>query len=84
LRAAGGNENTQENIHDWLKLDEGVPGFQLLTEENNFLFIFISTTFIIKFSIYFLSNFFFCLLGLSFASSIRIIANPVDLSPHPN
>jgi hypothetical protein len=24
----------QENIRDWLELDEGDPGFQLLTEEK--------------------------------------------------
>jgi hypothetical protein len=30
LRAAGETETTQ----DWLQLDEGEPGFQLLTEEE--------------------------------------------------
>jgi hypothetical protein len=30
LRAAGETETTQENIQDWLQLDEGNPGFQLL------------------------------------------------------
>jgi uncharacterized protein YehS (DUF1456 family) len=34
LRAAGDTEITQENIQDWLELDEGDPGFQLLTEED--------------------------------------------------
>jgi hypothetical protein len=34
LRAAGETETTRENIQDWLQLDEGVPGFQLLTEEE--------------------------------------------------
>jgi hypothetical protein len=34
LRAAGETETTQENIQDWLELDEGDPGFQLLTEEE--------------------------------------------------
>jgi hypothetical protein len=34
LRAAGETETTQENIRDWLQLDEGDPGFQLLTEEE--------------------------------------------------
>jgi hypothetical protein len=46
LRAAGETETTQENIQDWLQLDEGNPGFQLLTEEEisaMILFIFIST-----------------------------------------
>jgi hypothetical protein len=63
LRAAGEIETTQENIQDWLELGEGDPGFQLLTEEEIaavmlFLFIFISTTYIIKFSIYLFSNLF--------------------------
>jgi hypothetical protein len=30
LRAAGQTEATQENIQDWLELDLGEPGFQLL------------------------------------------------------
>jgi hypothetical protein len=30
LRAAGETETMQENIQDWLELDEGDPGFQLL------------------------------------------------------
>jgi hypothetical protein len=34
LRAAGETETTQENIQPWLELDEGDPGFQLLTEEE--------------------------------------------------
>jgi uncharacterized protein YehS (DUF1456 family) len=34
LSAAGETETTQENIQDWLQLDEGDPGFQLLTEEE--------------------------------------------------
>jgi hypothetical protein len=34
LSAAGETETTQENIQDWLELDEGDPGFQLLTEEE--------------------------------------------------
>jgi hypothetical protein len=34
LRAAGEIETTQENILDWLELDEGDPGFQILTEEE--------------------------------------------------
>jgi hypothetical protein len=34
LRAAGETEITQENIQDWFELDEGDPGFQLLTEEE--------------------------------------------------
>jgi hypothetical protein len=78
LRSAGETETTQENIQDWLELDEGDPGFQVLREEEIAavifsLFIFISTTYIIKFSIYLCSKFFFCLLGLYFASLMRII-----------
>jgi hypothetical protein len=34
LKADGETETTQENIQDWLQLDEGDPGFQLLTEEQ--------------------------------------------------
>jgi hypothetical protein len=34
LRAAGETETMQENIQDWLELDEGDPGFQLLTGGN--------------------------------------------------
>jgi hypothetical protein len=34
MRAAGGTETMQENIQDWLELDEGNPGFQLQTEEE--------------------------------------------------
>jgi hypothetical protein len=29
LRAAGETETTQENVQDWLELDEGDPGFQV-------------------------------------------------------
>jgi hypothetical protein len=47
LRAAGETETTQGNIRDWLQLDEGDPGFQLLTEEEIaaffLLFMFFST-----------------------------------------
>jgi hypothetical protein len=34
VRAAGETVSTQENIQDRLELDEGDPGFQLLTEEE--------------------------------------------------
>jgi hypothetical protein len=34
LRAAGETETTEKNIQDWLELDEGDSGFQLLTEEQ--------------------------------------------------
>jgi hypothetical protein len=33
LTAAGETETTQENIQNWLELDEGDPEFHLLTEE---------------------------------------------------
>jgi hypothetical protein len=64
LRAAGETATTRENIQDWPELDEGDPGFQLVTEEQIaavifFLFIFISTTCNIKFSIYLFSVSFF-------------------------
>jgi hypothetical protein len=61
LRATGETETTQESIQDWIELDKD-PRFQLLTEEETtaviFLFIFISNTYIIKFSICFLRYFF--------------------------
>jgi hypothetical protein len=55
LRSPGETETTQENIQDWLEMDEGDPGFRLLTEQEIaavlfFLFIFISSACIIKFS----------------------------------
>jgi hypothetical protein len=34
LRAVGETEAKQENIQEWLQLDEGDPGLQLLTEEE--------------------------------------------------
>jgi hypothetical protein len=33
LRAAGETDTKLENVQDWLQLDKGDPGFQLLTEE---------------------------------------------------
>jgi hypothetical protein len=61
LRAAGETETMQENIQDWLELDEGDPGFQLLIREEiaAVIFFFISTTYIITFSLYF--SLVFCL-----------------------
>jgi hypothetical protein len=41
LRAAGETETTQENIQNWLQLDEGDPGFQLLTEDEVAAIIFL-------------------------------------------
>jgi hypothetical protein len=63
LRAAGETETTQENIQDWLELDDGNPGFQLLTEGKNYcsniLYLFSSALpiYIIKSSIYLFLNF---------------------------
>jgi hypothetical protein len=63
LRAARETETTQENIQDG-----GGPGFQLLTEQEIaaviFLYIFSSTTYIIKFSSCLFATFF--LFGLRF------------------
>jgi hypothetical protein len=43
VKAAGETEITQENIQDWLELDEGNPGFHILTEEEipTVIFLFI-------------------------------------------
>jgi hypothetical protein len=41
LRAARETETTQENIQNWLQLDEGDPGFLLLTGEEISIVIFI-------------------------------------------
>jgi hypothetical protein len=59
LRAAVETETTQKSIQDWLQLDEGDPGFRILTEEEVaavifFKFIFIGIIYIFKFSVYFL------------------------------
>jgi hypothetical protein len=68
LRAVRETETTQENIRDWLELDEGDLGFQLDRGTNCcrdiFLCIFISTICIIKFFIFY---------GYLFASLIQII-----------
>jgi hypothetical protein len=68
-------------IQDWLELDEGDPGFQLLTEEEIaaviFFYLFSSALYIHIYTLLhfpFICFLFFCLLGLSFASLIRIIA----------
>jgi hypothetical protein len=51
LRAAGETETMQEYIQDWLQLDEGDPGFQLLPEEEISAVIFF---------IYFLQHYLYC------------------------
>jgi hypothetical protein len=84
-RATGETETTQENIQDWLQLDEGDPGFPLLTEEEIaavIFFFFRSWTYIIKFSSY-LSKFFFffCLSTAIFDSLIRMPCPPNPIKP---
>jgi hypothetical protein len=66
LRAAGETETTQEDIKDWLQLDEGDPGFQVLAflqflnkGSTVIFFISISATLIIEFSIYLFFKFSF-------------------------
>jgi hypothetical protein len=74
LRAAGETETTQENIHDWLELDEGDPGFHFLTEKEIAADFFFHEHYLYYYiPIYLFSKIFFCLLGLSVASLIRII-----------
>jgi hypothetical protein len=69
----------QENIQDWLELDEGVPGFQLLTEEEIAAVIFFTRIYLFSSELpillifYLFSKFFFCLWMLTFALLIRII-----------
>jgi hypothetical protein len=84
LRAPGETKTLQENIQDWLQLDEGDSGFQLLTEEEIaeviffFYFFFISTTYIIKFSIYLFYN---LLVGIGRlvrkAGNLTVICEPI-------
>jgi hypothetical protein len=56
-------QTTQENIQDWLQLDEREAGFQYLTEEEItaviFFCFFISITYIITFFINLFSKAFF-------------------------
>jgi hypothetical protein len=74
---ASGLSGHAKNIQNWLELDEGTPGLQLLTEEEIVTVIFFSD--IYQHYLYFVYFPFiclllFCLLGLSFASFIRIIS----------
>jgi hypothetical protein len=65
LRVAGETETTKENIQDWLELDDGDPGFQLLTEEeiaSVIFFIYFHQHYLFYFSIYLFPNFFGLLL----------------------
>jgi hypothetical protein len=73
LRAAGETETTQENIQDWLQLDEGDPGFQLLTGRNC-----CSDTFFLFSSALMLLNFpFICFLYFLSFRAIFCFVNPV-------
>jgi hypothetical protein len=77
LRSAGGTEATHENIEDlrpWISVSDRGRNCCI----DIFLFIVISTAYITKFSICLFYNI-FCLLGLFFASLIRISVNPYDL-----
>jgi hypothetical protein len=81
LRAAGEIEITQENIQEWVELDVGDPGFQLVTGEVIaaviFLYLFSSPlTILLIFSIFCFLSFFCCLLGLSFAALIWMTHPP--------
>jgi hypothetical protein len=75
LRVAGETENMQGNIQDWLELDEGAPGFQLLTEEEIaavILFLFSSALCaLLNFPFICFQSFF---IGLPLASLIQIIS----------
>jgi hypothetical protein len=77
LRAAGETETTQENVQDLLELDQGDPGFQLLTEEEIaaviFFYLFSSTLPILS-NLPFICFIIFLFLGLYFASLIGFIA----------
>jgi hypothetical protein len=88
IRARGLSGCVEDSRRDWnharkypryLELDEGDPGFQLLTGEEiaaviYFLFFyFINTTCVIKFSIYLFSKFFLSL------RAIICFTNPDDL-----
>jgi hypothetical protein len=76
LRAAGETETTQEDIQDWLELDEGDPGFQLLTEEEITAVIFL---YLFSSALPLLLNFqFICVLNYFF---IFCFINPDDPPP---
>jgi hypothetical protein len=78
LKAAGETETTQENIQDWLELDEGDPGFQLLdflqllNKGSTVIFLYLfSSALLISLHFPFICVF-FLLLGLPSASLIRM------------
>jgi hypothetical protein len=68
LRAAGETETAQENIQDWLQLDEGDPVLELLTDEQIaaviFFYLFsIALPILLNFLFFSFLRFRFCLLG---------------------
>jgi hypothetical protein len=77
LRAAGETDITQENIQDWLQLDEGDPGFQLLTEKELAAVIFF---YLFSSELLVLLTFQYICFILYFRAIICFI-NPYDLSP---
>jgi hypothetical protein len=79
LRAAGETVTTQENIQDWLELDDREPGFHLLTEKEIAAVIFcyllsLALSILLHFPFICFLSFFFCSSVLYFASLIRIMA----------
>jgi hypothetical protein len=69
LSAARETDTTQENVQDWLNLDEGDPGFQLVTEEEIAAVIFFylfSSALPVLLNCSFIYFLLFCLLELSF------------------
>jgi hypothetical protein len=78
LRAAGEAETTQVNIQDWLELDEGNPGFPLVTEEEivPMLLYYLFHQHYIYHYIFILCSISYCLLGLFFASFIPMTSPP--------
>jgi hypothetical protein len=76
LRAPGETEPTHENIQGWLELDEGDPGFQLLTDRNccSDIFYLFSSALPVLLNFPFICFIIcFILIGLPFASLIQII-----------
>lgn len=72
LRAAGETETAQQNIQDWLQLDEWDPAYQFLTGRSccsDFLFIYFHQH-CLYYYIFNLFSKFFGLSPLSFASLI--------------
>jgi hypothetical protein len=75
LRAAGETETTQENIQDWLELDEGDTGFQLLVLQ--FLSKGCAVIYFIYFHQYYLYHYIFhCFLCFSSFMALFCFTNP--------